>query len=1226
MFNKSIKYLVENKLVIVVIIILITFFGIVISPFNSKTSLISDYKLSVDAIPNLGENQQIIITEWGGQSPQDIEDQITFPLTSNLLGISGVKSVRSNSMLGVSMVYVIFQDDVDFYWSRSRILEKLNAIPSNLLPKDVKPRLGPDATALGQIFWYTLEGRNEKGEVAGGWNLEELRTIQDFYIKNSLSATEGVSEVSSIGGYVKEYQIDVNPELMRQFGITLEQVVQAVKNSNRDIGAQTVEINKVEYFVRGLGYVKSLEDIENTCVVSNDFRPVFIKDIANVIIGPAPRRGVLDKGGAEVVGGVITVTQGENPMQITDNIKEKIRTISDGLPEKLLSDGTISKLKIIPFYDRSNLIKASLNTLSKALWLEILITILIVIIMLRNLKVAFLISGLLPLTILAVFIIMKLFEVEANIVALSGIAIAIGTIVDMGIILSENIIRLQQKFPEKPLKVIVLDASKEVSGAIVTAGLTTIISFIPVFALTGVEGKLFTPLAFTKTAALFSAILITLFVIPTIATILLKQKKTRTNYYILEIIISVLGILALFSGIWAGGIALLFGFIALASYRNLVNNLQYKYLMLGAVVLAVSLLLALHWRPLGFGMGWFGNLMFVVCLLVSVVLPFYIFSKYYEKLLKWVLEHKRIAISVPVVIVFLGFIIFLNSGKEFMPRLEEGDFLLMPTSLPHASVNENIEVLKKLDIAVASIPEVEYVVGKAGRVNSALDPAPMSMYENLISYKTEYILDDDNNPVKFKVNDGGEFETTSGRFVDSGTSIKKHELIPDKNGEYYRNWRQHIRGEDDIWKEIAKVTRLPGVTSAPKLQPIETRLVMLQTGMRSNLGVKIKGKNLEDVEKFGLDLERVLKQTEGVIINSVFADRVIGKPYLLLDINRKKIAKYGLSINKIQSNIEVAVGGKIISKTIENRETFGIRVRYPRELRSSPEDLENIFIDLPNGEQVPLNSFVSIRYEKGPQSIKSEDGFIVSYVIFDKKSEISEVSLITKAKKDIEKQINEGNLRVPKGVNFEFSGTYKDHLHAQKTLNVVIPICLVIILLILYLQFKSIATSLIVFSGITVAFAGGFILIWFYGQSWFLNFNFGEINFRELFHMNTVNLSVAVWVGFIALFGIATDDGVIMATYLKQNFDAKPTKSILEIRANVLEAGKKRLRPCLMTTATTILALLPILTSSGKGASIMLPMAIPCLGGMIMALITLFVVPLLYCWKKEISFNNIKTR
>lgn len=1225
MFNKSIKYLVENKLVIVVVIILITLFGIVISPFNSKISFLSDYKLSVDAIPNLGENQQIIITEWEGQSPRDIEDQITFPLTSNLLGISGVKSVRSNSMLGVSMVYVIFQDDVDFYWSRSRILEKLNAIPANLLPNGVKPRLGPDATALGQIFWYTLEGRNEAGEVTGGWNLEELRTIQDFYVKNSLSATQGVSEVSSVGGYVKEYQIDVNPDLMRQFGISLEQVVQAVKNSNRDIGAQTVEINKVEYFVRGLGYVKSLEDIENTSIVSRDFTPILIKDIANVIIGPAPRRGVLDKGGAEVVGGVITVTHGENPMKITDNIKETIKTISKGLPEKVLSDGTVSKLKIIPFYDRSNLIKASLNTLSNALWLEILITILIVIIMLRNLKVALLISGLLPLTILAVFIIMKLFKVEANIVALSGIAIAIGTIVDMGIILSENIVRLQHKFPEKPLKSVVLDASKEVSGAIVTAGLTTIVSFIPVFALTGVEGKLFTPLAFTKTAALFSAILITLFVLPTIATVLLKKTNTKTNYYILEIIVSFLGILAIISGIWLGGVALLFGFIALASYKNIINNRQYKYLILVAVVIAISLLLALHWRPLGFGIGWFGNLLFIGCLLIAVILPFYVFSKYYEKVLQWILEHKRTAIVVPVLIVFFGFIIFLNSGKEFMPRLEEGEFLLMPTSLPHAGVNENIEVLKKLDIAVASIPEIEYVVGKAGRVNSALDPAPMSMYENLISYKPEYILDETNNPIKFKVNADGKFETIYGTIVDSGTGTKKYELIPDGNGEYYRNWRKHIRSEDDIWNEIAKVTKLPGVTSAPKLQPIETRLVMLQTGMRSNLGIKIKGQNLEEVEKFGLDLERVLKETEGIVKNSVFADRVIGKPYLLLDINREKIAKYGLSINKIQNNIEVAVGGKIISKTIENRETFGIRVRYPRELRSSPEDLENIFIDVQNGKQVPLSNFVTIRYEKGPQSIKSEDGFIVGYVIFDKKNDLSEVSVVTKAQEEIEKRINAGSLKVPKGVNFEFSGTYKDHLHAQKTLNVVIPICLLIILTILYLQFKSIVTSFIVFSGIAVAFAGGFILIWFYGQSWFLNFNFGEVHFRELFHINTINLSVAVWVGFIALFGIATDDGVIMATYLKQNFDAKPAKSILEIRANVLEAGKKRLRPCLMTTATTILALLPILTSSGKGASIMLPMAIPCLGGMIMALITLFVVPLLYCWKKEISFNNTKT-
>ncbi|MFV9550830.1 efflux RND transporter permease subunit [Algibacter sp. PT7-4] len=1225
MLNKSVKYLIDNKQVIVFVIFFLTIFGILTSPFSSKNALLSNYKLSVDAIPDLGENQQIVITEWGGQSPEDIEDQITFPLTSNLLGIPGVKSVRSNSMLGVSMIYIIFQDDIDFYWSRSRIVEKLNAIPYNLLPKGVQPKLGPNATALGQVFWYTLEGRDPNGEVTGGWNLEELRTIQDFYVKNSLNAILGVSEVTSIGGFVKEYQIDVDPELMHQWGVTLEQVVVAIKNNNRDVGAQTIEINKAEYFVRGLGYIKSIKDIENASILSNDFTPIRIKDVAKVIMGPAPRRGVLDKGGAEVVGGVVTVANGENPMDVTNSIKEKIKKISIGLPEKMLSDGTISKLEIIPFYDRSKLIKATLNTLSTALWLEVLITIIVVVIMLRNLKVAFLISGLLPLTILTVFIIMKLFSIEANIVALSGIAIAIGTIVDMGIILSENIIRYQQKHPKMSIKSIVINATKEVSGAIIAAGLTTIISFIPVFTLTGVEGKLFIPLAFTKTVALFSAVLITLFIIPPLASVVLK-KNIRSKKFISEICVSILGVIALFLGFWVGGLFLFFGLLAIALYKKQINTYQYKIMTLGNVILMVALLLAMHWRPLGFSISWFGNLLFVVFLLILILLPFYVFIRYYHKILSWVLEHKKISISIPLLAVFFGFFIFLNSGEEFMPRLEEGDFLLMPTSLPHAGVSENIEILKKLDVAVATLPEIEYVVGKAGRTSSALDPAPMSMFENLISYKSEYILDEDNNPIKFKVNEKGEFETKSGIAVLPGSGIKTRELIVDESGEYFRNWRNHIKNEDDIWKEITKVTQLPGVTSAPKLQPIETRLVMLQTGMRSPLGIKIKGQNLKDVETFGLELERILKRTKGVKARSVFADRVTGKPYLLFDIDRDKIARYGLSVEKIQSIIEVAVGGKIISKTIENRESYGIRVRYPRELRNSPKDLEKIYIDLPNKTSVPISNFVTILYKKGPQSIKSEDGFLVSYVIFDKVDNLSEVSCVTKAKQEINKQIKAGNLEIPSGVNYEFSGTYQDHLHAQKTLSFIIPVCFLIILLVLYFQFKSITTSLIVFSGVLVAFAGGFILIWFYGQSWFMNFNFLSVNFRELFHIDTINLSVAVWVGFIALFGIATDDGVIMATYLKQAFEKQTNQNISEIRAIVIKAGKKRLRPCLMTTATTILALLPILTASGKGASIMLPMAIPCLGGMLMALITLFVVPLLFCWKKELSYNRLRTK
>jgi Cu(I)/Ag(I) efflux system membrane protein CusA/SilA len=533
MLKKSVQFLIENKVIALIAIVLIIVFGTITLPFNLGLDFLPKHSVSVDAIPNMGENQQIVYTEWDGQSPQDIEDQITYPLTSNLLGIPGVKSVRSSSMFGYSNIYIIFDDNIDFYWSRSRILEKLSALPNNLLPKNVQPKLGPDATALGQVFWYTIEGRDENGDVTGGWNLQELRSIQDFYIKNALTSTKGVSEVASIGGFVKEYQIDVNPELIKQYGISLPDVVNAIEKSNRNIGVKTLEINKAEYFVRGLGYIESIDDIENTVIRSNDLTPVHISDIARVSMGPAARRGILDKEGAEVVGGVVTSRFGENPNEVITALKEKITKISLGLPNKILKNGKKSQLTIVPFYDRSELIGATLNTLGNALIYEIMIAILVVVLMLMNLRVSFLISGLLPLAVFIVFIVMKLFNVEANIVALSGIAIAIGTMVDMGIILTENIIRHYKKNESKSINKVIIKATKEVSGAIITAGLTTIVSFIPVFMLTGAEGKLFWPLAFTKTVALSAAIVIALFILPSIATFFLKkQSKGRSIKWI----------------------------------------------------------------------------------------------------------------------------------------------------------------------------------------------------------------------------------------------------------------------------------------------------------------------------------------------------------------------------------------------------------------------------------------------------------------------------------------------------------------------------------------------------------------------------------------------------------------------------------------------------------------------------------------------------------------------
>ncbi len=1230
MLNKSIKFLIENKLVAVLLLVLFIGWGTVNAPFNWDTGFLPSNPVAVDAIPDIGENQQIVFTKWDGRSPQDIEDQITYPLTTSLLGIPGVKTIRSSSMFGFSSIYIIFEEDIEFYWSRSRILEKLNSLPSGLLPDGVNPALGPDATGLGQIFWYTLEGRDENGNVTGGWDLHELRSIQDYYVKYALSSASGVSEVASIGGYVQEYQVDVNPELMRQYNIGLNHIVKAVKESNRDIGAQTLEINQAEYLVRGLGYVKSIEDIENAVVTSEDYTAIKIKDVAKVSLGPATRRGILDKEGAEVVGGVVVARYGANPMEVINNVKAKINELSAGLPTKTLADGRTSQVTIVPFYDRTELIQETLGTLNEALTLEILITILVIIIMVFNLRASVLISGLLPVAVLMVFIAMKLFGVDANIVALSGIAIAIGTMVDVGVILSENIIRhLDEDDGTQSINTIVYNATAEVSGAIITAVMTTIISFIPVFTMIGAEGKLFRPLAFTKTFALTASIIVALFLIPPFAAFLFRKKSIQKHFkYALNGVLIVLGIAAIIYGYWLGIILIAFGVTALLNLQNKISDKQANFANIIISASAIVFLLAEYWRPLGVNESIFLNLIFVAIICFGLLGVFGLFIKYYTRILRWCLDNKLLFLSIPTAIVIAGFFIMKNTGKEFMPSLNEGSFLLMPTSMPHSGVEENKRVLQQLDMAVASIPEIETVVGKAGRTESALDPAPLSMYENIIQYKPEYMLNDKGERQRYKVNNDGEYVLKNGMSLraeqrEAWQSLNAIEqLIPDDDGEFYRNWRPEIQSPDDIWNEIVKVTKLPGVTSAPKLQPIETRLVMLQTGMRAPMGIKVKGQDLKQIEAFGVQLETILKEAEGVKDEAVFADRIVGKPYLLIDIDREKIARYGVSIEEVQNVLKVAVGGMSLTQTVEGRERYGVRVRYPRELRANPTDLQQIYVPVEKGSPIPLSELATIRYEQGPQVIKSEDTFLVGYVLFDKMDGYAEVNVVENAQAMIQSKIDAGELIVPKGINYQFTGTYENQLRAEKTLSVVVPLALAIIFLILYFQFRSVGTSLMVFTGIAVAFAGGFLMIWLYGQSWFLNFSvFGE-NLRDLFQMHTINLSVAVWVGFIALFGIATDDGVVMATYLTQTFDRNSPETKKEIRASIVEAGEKRIRPCLMTTATTILALLPVLTSTGRGSDIMIPMAIPSFGGMLIALITLFVVPVLYSLKAEVQLKR----
>ncbi|MDR3706061.1 MAG: efflux RND transporter permease subunit [Paludibacteraceae bacterium] len=1266
MINRIVKYFMDNRLITYILLIAFVVGGLVTMPFNWNAGFLPRNPVPVDAIPDIGDNQQIVATEWMGRSPKDVQDQITYPLSAALEGIPGVKTIRSSSMFGMSFIYIIFKDNVEFYWSRSRILEKLNSLPAGTLPTGVQPSLGPDATALGQIYWYTLEGRNPKtGKPAGGWSPEELRTIQDYYVRYGLTSAEGVSEVASVGGFVKEYQVDLNPEALKAYNVSVMDVMTAVKKSNLDIGAETVEMNKVEYIIRGLGYIKNLDDLENSVVTVRNNVPVRIKDVARVNFGPATRRGGLDKGGAEAVGGVIVARYGSNPMEVINNVKDKIKEIQGGLPQKVLPDGTVSKVSVVPFYDRTGLIKETIGTLESALSHEILISIIVIIVLVVNLRASFIVSLLLPIGVLMTFILMKFFGVEANIVALSGIAIAIGVMVDIGIVDVENIIR-HLEMPEnhnargKTLFSLIYTATTEVRAAVVTALATTVVSFLPVFAMEAAEGKLFRPLAFTKTFALLSSFMLGMIVLPTLAYLVfsIKIDKKKIGRYVNGAII-VLGLAAIIGWqTWTAVVLIAVGINNLLASRWRDERKEYpSYINIGLTLLVAVYYLTIEWLPLGAHNSTLVNFLFVTGIVAFVLSVILLVIHYYERILRWGLEHKRKFLLIPVFTVLLGILVWLGGekifgfvgdgmekigwtsfrqsagwksitsvfpgiGKEFMPSLNEGSFLLMPTSMPHTGIEQNQAYIRTLDKRLSVIPEVEVAVGKWGRVNSALDPAPVQMFENTINYRSEYILDENGQRMRFKTKGKDGFALINGKTYNPDKEafrvIPKDSLITDTHGDYFRQWRPEIKKPDDIWNEIVKVTNLPGLTSAPKLQPIETRLIMLSTGMRAPMGLKVYGPDLASIEKAGLQLEQALKEIPAVKSSSVFYDRAVGAPYLEIKLNREAMARYGMTVSDVQEVLQAAVGGMALGNSVEGRERFPMRVRYARELRDNPEDLKQILIPTMNGVQIPLGQISDINYTRGAQMIRSENTFPVGYVIFDKVADKAEVDVVQEATKFLDGKIKSGAIHLPDGVTYKFAGNYEQEIRATKRLSVVIPISLILIFLLLYFQFRTVTASLIHFSGVFVAFAGGFIMLWLYGQGWFLDFSLAGMNMRDLFQMHTINLSVAVWVGFIALFGIATNDGVIMGTYIHQVFEERKPQTVHEVREAVVAAGHKRVRPALMTTAVAVIALLPVLTSTGKGADIMVPMAIPTFGGMVIQSMTIFVVPIFQAiWREH---------
>jgi Cu(I)/Ag(I) efflux system membrane protein CusA/SilA len=773
------------------------------------------------------------------------------------------------------------------------------------------------------------------------------------------------------------------------------------------------------------------------------------------------------------------------------------------------------------------------------------------------------------------------------------------------------------------------------------------------------EGKMFHPLAWTKTFALLSAFILGIVVLPTLVHIFFNIRfDTKKIRKICNGLLIAAGIFfAILWQTWPVLALTAVGINNLLDYRWTGTRKEFpNYINTGITVLVAAWYLSVEWLPLGAHNSEFVNFLFVAGIVTAILLALMAMVHFYENILRWALLNKWKFLMIPAFTLFFGLIVwqgfdkifgfiaagaekagwksfrntaiwqgpvkaFPGTGKEFMPSLNEGSFLLMPTSMPHSGIEKNLEYIETLDKRLSAIPEVEAAVGKWGRVNSALDPAPVQMFENTINYRSEYILDENGRRMQFKADKKGSFILKDGSTFNPQTEafriIPSDSLILYRKGEYFRQWRPEIKNPQDIWNEIVKVTDIPGLTSAPRLQPIETRLVMLSTGMRAPMGLKVYGPDLNSIEEAGMMLEKALKDVPSVKASTVFYDRAVGAPYIEIKLNREAMARYGMTVSDVQEILQVAVGGMTLSTSVEGRERFPLRVRYARELRDNPEDLKRILVPAMNGVQIPLEEIADIDYTRGAQMIRSENTFLVGYVIFDKLEGKAEVDVVEEATEILKGKTDSGMITLPSGVTYKFAGNYENQIRATKRLAIVIPVSLIVILLLLWFQFRTITASLIHFSGVFVAFSGGFIMLWLYGQDWFMNFSVADMNLREMFQMHTINLSVAVWVGFIALFGIATNDGVIMGTYIHQVFEENKPDTVRDVREAVVVAGKKRVRPAIMTTAVAIIALLPVLSSTGKGADIMVPMAIPMFGGMIIQVMTIFVVPLFQAMWRE---------
>lgn len=1036
----------------------------------------------LDAIPDLSENQVIVFTEWMGRAPQLIEDQITFPLVTALQGVPEVQAIRAQSMFGMSFIYIIFEERTDLYWARSRVLEKLSTVQSTL-PSGAKVQLGPDGTGVGHVFWYTVEGSEDLGT---------LRSVQDWYIKLNLQGVPGVAEVASIGGYVKQYQIDVDPIKMKAHGVSLADIRNAVMRSNNDVGGKIVEVSDAEYFVRGQGYISSLSDIRDIVVATRaKGTPVYMKNVADIQLGGDIRRGSLEKNGqGQVVGGIVVMRWGENANDVIQRVKERLEAIKSGLPPGVT---------IQPAYDRSDLIMASVNTLRNALTEEALVVSLIVFIFLLHVRSVIRVIIEIPIAVLIAFIFMKLFGITSNIMSLGGIAIAIGVIVDASIVLVENAYRNVARAQEergaltpKEYSEISVRSAKQVGPAIFYSVAIMVVSFLPVFLLEGQEGKLFRPLAFTKTFVLIGSAVIAITLVPMLMTMLTRGR-----------------------------------------FRREEQNPLTRFLHL-----------------------------------------------LYAPVIRWVLRWRKTTLAINLAALVVTIPLVMNMGSEFMPPLDEGSLLFMPVTLPSASITEVNRIMQVQDAIIRSVPEVDLVLGKAGKAETATDPAPVSMIESIIVLKPK------------------------------------------------DQWRPGLT-KDDIIAELDAKLQIPGVRNG-WTQPIINRINMLATGVRTDLGVKIFGPNLDTLERLAIETERIVSRVDGAA--DVYAERTQGGLFLDIDIHRDAVARYGITVGDVQDIIETAIGGENIGSVIEGRQRFPIRVRYGRDWRADLEDLRSLLVPVntpsagasmlasvmpvsggmsmgssapasssrPSSRTyVPLGQLADLRIQPGPPMISSENAQLRSVVFLNVRGR-DMGSFVTEAKEVVERE-----LRLPEGYTLLWSGQWENQIRARERLTLLMPVVLLIILVMLYLVTRDFKEAFVVMLSVPFALIGGVYLVAALGY----------------------NLSVAVWVGFIALYGLAVETGVVMVVYLHESLDRRLQAhrdgthgaiTVGDIREATIEGSVMRLRPKVMTVMTSMIGLLPIMWSTGVGADVMKPLAAPMIGGLVTSTIhVLIVTPVLFAIMKE---------